>query len=142
MEIPEDVRTKTQAQHIMLVEDNEGDVYLVEKALQNRHIPYQLTRYEDGEQAIRALSETDFRKPDLILLDLNLPRLEGFDVLRATRTRPALVGIPVGILTTSDAATDRHRVSLIGAERYIHKPPTLEEFLDEVGQAIVEMLAH
>jgi chemotaxis family two-component system response regulator Rcp1 len=142
MEIPEDVRNEAPAQNIMLVEDNEGDVYLVEKALQNRNIPYQLTRYEDGEQAMRALSEADFRKPDLILLDLNLPRREGFDVLRATRTRPDLVGVPVGILTASDAATDRHRVSLIGAERYIHKPPTLEEFLDDVGQAIVEMLAH
>jgi chemotaxis family two-component system response regulator Rcp1 len=128
--------------HIVLVEDNPGDVYLLEKALQARHIVYELTRYEDGEQGIRALSSERCPTPDLILLDLNLPRREGFDVLRAVRTRPALVGVAVGILTSSDAQRDRHRVFLIGAERYIHKPLTLEEFIDEVGQAIEDMLPH
>lgn len=128
--------------HIVLVEDNAGDVYLLEKALQARHIVYELTRYEDGEQGIRALSNERYPAPDLILLDLNLPRRQGFDVLRTVRTRPGLVGVPVGILTSSDAERDRHRVSLIGAERYIHKPLTLEEFVDEVGQAIEDMLRH
>lgn len=108
------------AVRIVLVEDNAGDVYLLEKSLQARHIVYELIRYEDGEQGIRALSSERGPTPDLILLDLNLPRREGFDVLRAVRTRPALVGVPVGILTSSDAVRDRHRVSLIGAERYIY----------------------
>ena len=71
------------AARIVLVEDNAGDVYLLEKSLQARHIVYELIRYEDGEQGIRALSSERGPTPDLILLDLNLPRREGFDVLRA-----------------------------------------------------------
>ncbi len=80
------------AAHIVLVEDNAGDAYLLEKALEARHIVYTLTRYEDGEQGIRELSSDHAPIPNLILLDLNVPRREGFDVLRAVRTRPALVG--------------------------------------------------
>jgi CheY-like chemotaxis protein len=127
---------------ILLIEDNAGDVYLLEKTLQNRRLPYELIRYIDGEQAIRALQEADSDIPDLILVDLNLPRREGFDVLQTIRSKPGMVGVPVGVLTSSDAAKDRHRVALTGrGERYIHKPPVLEEFLDQVGQAIEEMLA-
>ncbi|MGA3073961.1 MAG: response regulator [Bryobacteraceae bacterium] len=88
---------------------------------------YELTRYVDSEQASQAVTTDDGLVPDLILLDLNLPRLEGFDVLRSVRSSPRMAGAPVGILTSSDAAKDRHRVAPIGAERYIHKPPTLED---------------
>lgn len=129
-----------EAVRISLVEDNPGDVYLLEKALYDHHIAYELTRYEDGEQAIKEFSKPDCSPPDLILLDLKLPRHGGFDVLRAVRSAPVLVGVPVGILTSSDAARDRHRAELIGAERYIHKPPTLEEFIQDVGDAIEDML--
>lgn len=124
---------------IVLVEDNAGDVYLLEKSLHHRNIVYELIRYEDGEQAVRGISEN--LAPDLILVDLNLPRRDGFDVLAAVRQTPRLVGVPVGVLTSSDAAKDRHRIALSGVERYIHKPPTLEEFIDEVGKAVEELLA-
>jgi two-component system, chemotaxis family, response regulator Rcp1 len=107
-------RTSGTAVRISLVEDNPRDVYLLEKALSDHHIDYELTRYEDGEQAIKAFSKLDCPRPDLILLDLKLPRREGFDVLRAIRSRPVLVGVPVGILTSSNAVQDRHRVNLIG----------------------------
>lgn len=126
---------------IVLVEDNPADVLLVEKALEARGIDCELIRYEDGEQAIRALTEEDEGAPDLILLDLNLPRVEGFDVLKAIRGRPALVSVPVGILTSSETQADRHRVGLLGAERYIHKPHNLEEFLHTVGTAVEELLS-
>lgn len=125
---------------IVLVEDNEGDVYLLEKALKGRRLNYELIRYSDGEQAIRALEKDDCLVPDLIILDLNLPRRGGFDVLQTVRSRPAMVGIPVAILTSSDAAKDRHRIALTGVERYIHKPPMLDDFLNEVGRAIEDML--
>ena len=62
------------------------------------------------------------------------------NVLRIIRSRPSMVGVPVGILTSSDAVGDRHRVAILGAERYIRKPPTLEEFIDQVGRAIKELL--
>jgi chemotaxis family two-component system response regulator Rcp1 len=127
---------------ILVVEDNAGDVYLLEKTLQNRHLRYELIRYIDGEQAIRALQQDDSVIPDLILVDLNLPRRAGFDVLQAIRSKPSMVGVPLGVLTSSDAAKDRHRVALTGrGERYIHKPAMLDEFLDQVGQAIEELLA-
>jgi two-component system, chemotaxis family, response regulator Rcp1 len=125
---------------ILLVEDNPGDIYLLEKALTARGLGYELMRFDDGEQAMRAIESDGLAVPDLILLDLNLPRREGIDVLKAIRGKPSFVGVPVGILTSSDDARDRHRVALIGAERYIHKPPMLEEFLEQVGSAVAEML--
>ena len=126
---------------ILLVEDNSGDVYLLEKALKARQLSYQLTRYVDGEQAIRALQQDDCAIPDLIILDLNLPRRGGFEVLQTIRSKPSMVGIPVGIFTSSDAMKDRHRVAVTGGEMYIHKPPELEDFLEQVGQAIEDLLA-
>jgi chemotaxis family two-component system response regulator Rcp1 len=142
--MPKATRVETRgtpgAARIVLIEDNAGDVYLLEKALKHRKIYYQLVRYEDGEQAVQGLANDGTIVPDLILLDLNLPGPEGFDVLRSIRNRPSLVGVPVGIFTSSDAAKDRHRVSLMGAERYIHKPPMLDEFIDQVGRAVEEML--
>lgn len=126
---------------ILVVEDNAGDVYLLEKAIKSRALSYELTVYSDGEQAIRALEKSDCIVPDLIILDLNLPRREGFDVLQTIRGKPSMVGIPVGILTSSDAEKDRHRIAVTGGERYIHKPPELEDFLEQVGQAVEDMLA-
>jgi DNA-binding response OmpR family regulator len=61
-------------------------------------------------------------------------------VLQAIRGKPGLSGIPIGIVTTSDALKDRHRVALIGSARYIHKPARLEEFTDQVDNAIKELL--
>src|ERR1041384_1917144 len=77
---------------ILLVEDNAGDVYLLEKALQNRQLRYELVRYIDGEQAIRALQQEDSVIPDLTLVNFNLPRREGFDVLQTIRSKPSMVG--------------------------------------------------
>lgn len=126
---------------ILLIEDNAGDVYLLEKALKSRQLSYELTNYADGELAIRALQKEDCAIPDLIILDLNLPRRGGFDVLQTIRSKPSMVGVPVGILTSSDAVKDRHRIAVTGGERYIHKPPELDDFLEQVGQAIEELLA-
>lgn len=127
--------------HIVLVEDNPADVLLFEKALRHHQIDYELACYEDGEQAIHAISQPDFAVPNLIIIDLNLPKREGFDVLRIVRSRPALVSVPVAILTSSDAARDRHRAELQKIEHYIYKAPGLEDFLEQVGQAVLDLLA-
>ena len=126
---------------VLVVEDNPADVHLLEEALQHHQIPYELSRYSDGEKAVRALVRDDCAVPDLILIDLNLPRREGFDVLRAVRNNPTLVGVPVGIFTSSAAAQDRHRAELLQPDQYIYKPMTYPEFIDKVGSAIVRMLA-
>ena len=126
---------------IILVEDSGVDAYLLEKAVAARGIRYQLLRYEDGERAIHEICENDALTPNLILVDLNLPRREGFEVLLRIRQTPRLVGIPVGVFTSSDAAKDRHRTALLGVEQYIHKPSTLDEFISEVGAAVEGLLA-
>ena len=131
----------THTARIVLIEDNPSDVYLLRCALNERGIPFELRHFEDGDEALRAIVAEPELKPDLILVDLNLPRREGFDILIRIRQNPRLVGIPVGVFTSSDAPRDKHRVALIGVERYIHKPPTLEGFLDQVGAAVEELLS-
>lgn len=131
----------TKAARIVLVEDNPQDVFLLEKSLRARGIAYELTRYADGEQAIRAFSGERGTVPDLILLDLNLPRRDGFEVLTAIRNDPLLADVPVGIFTSSSAAQDRHRSAVLGARKYILKPHTLDEFIEQVGRAVEDLLA-
>jgi len=134
------VSHSTSVARIAVVEDNPADVYLLEKALKQNEILFQLTLFTDGEQAIASFSRDDVAVPDLIILDLNLPRREGFDVLHVIRGRPRLVEVPVAILTSSDAVKDRHRIELLGGEKYIHKPLNLEEFVNQVGQALKNLL--
>jgi two-component system, chemotaxis family, response regulator Rcp1 len=125
---------------VLVVEDNPADIFLLEKALKSREVAYELDIFHDGEAAIKNLAEKNRTLPDLILIDLNLPRRDGFEVLTAIRGHPSLSGIPVAILTSSEDAKDKHRIALIGGERYIHKPPILEEFIEQVGDAIIAML--
>ena len=77
--------------------------------------------------------------PDAILLDLNTPKSDGFQVLSTLKQAPRLVGVPMAVLTSSQAASDKHRTSLQGA-RYIQKPSQLDEFLTTVGQAVKDMI--
>ena len=130
---------------IVLIEDNPGDVYLVELALQANQVPYHLTRFETGEDALGALCTPagapghDFH-PDAILLDLNTPKSDGFEVLGTLRRNPNLADVPIAIITSSQARSDKHRTSLMGAVRYIEKPSQLEKFLSTVGMAVRDML--
>lgn len=125
---------------IVLIEDDPNDVFLVERTLAHSGVRYELTRYPDGDAALAALDSDQSVRPDLFLLDLNLPKTDGISVLKAIRQRPRLVGVPVGILTSSNSRSDRHRVQLIGADRYIHKPVLLDDFMREVGSAIRGLL--
>ena len=79
--------------------------------------------------------------PDAILLDLNTPKSDGFNVLVRLKNTPHLAEVPIAIFTSSQATIDKTRSSVLGAARYIQKPSSLEEFLNTVGQAIKEMLA-
>lgn len=128
--------------HIMLVEDNPADVYLVRKTLEENGAPFELTCFEDGQAAVRALMRQGNQPPDLILLDLNLPEIEGIAVLRTIRNMPKLAETPVAILTSSQSPQDMQRAATIGATRYITKPVMPEDFLREVGQGIKEILLH
>ena len=129
---------------ILLVEDNRGDVDLTKESLKEGKIPHQLNIVPDGEEAMNFLRRkgkySGAPTPDLVLLDLNLPKRDGFEVLRAIRSRPSLVGVPVGIFTSSEAAADKGRIAVLRAERYIHKPPDLNDFMEQVGGAITDIL--
>lgn len=125
---------------IVLVEDNPADVFLVRKALQKRGIEFELICFEDGQKALKSLSQKG-RKPDLILIDLNLPKMDGIDVMSAIRNMPRLASVPVAILTSSESPMDKKRATLLGASRYIKKPSTLEDFLRNVGTGVEEILA-
>src|SRR5947208_16839293 len=93
--------------HIVLVEDNRGDVFLIEEALRSAGLPFRLTRYADGDVAIDLLSRTFEPAPDLILVDLNLPKVDGLDVLRELKHMPHLSHTPAAILTSSQSPRDK-----------------------------------
>jgi CheY-like chemotaxis protein len=126
---------------IVLVEDNPGDVLLFEMALKENGIPCELTLFHNGTEALRALSalEGTALVPDAILLDLNTPRSDGFQVLIQITQSPRLSHVPIAILTSSKASSDKHR-AVLQSVRFIQKPSHLEEFLATVGAAIKEML--
>lgn len=126
---------------IVIIEDNPADVHLVELALKDQHIEYTLIRYENGVDAVEALCKpaVDGPPPDAILLDLNTPRTDGFEALRKLKQAPHLARVPLAILTSSRARSDKHRAAIQGA-RYIEKPSQLKEFVSTVGRAIEEML--
>lgn len=122
---------------VFIVEDNDPDVFLVEEALRSQGISAQIQRCQDGEEAIRALSEIGPASvPDVIIIDLNLPKISGLDILKHARSLKQLDGVPVVILTSSQSKTDRALSLQLGADAYIAKPPTLPEFLSGVGSGI------
>lgn len=126
---------------IVLVEDNPADVYLIEMALTHENIDYELRRFETGEEAVRALvGQASSEDPDIILLDLNTPRGDGIETLKAIQQTPRYADVPTAIITSSRSESDQHRVSLLGTARYIHKPTNLDEFLANIGRAVKEML--
>ena len=127
--------------HIVLIEDNPADVLLFELAMKENGIPYRLTLFSNGEEAVRMLCGpgAPAARPDAILLDLNTPRSDGFHVLIQLKQFPAFANVPIAIITSSRATCDKQRSYLQGT-RYIEKPSQLEEFLATIGQAVKEML--
>lgn len=127
---------------ILLIEDNPGDVNLVKYALREKGIEYVLTHYCNGDDAVDAMSAqpAEAKPPDMILLDLNTPKTDGFAALARLMQMPRLAHVPIAILTSSRAHSDKHRAALHGA-RYIEKPSQLREFVASVGNAVREMLS-
>jgi len=116
--------------HILLVEDNEGDIVLAREALEEARIKNRITVITDGEKALEYLfcNDTD-RKPDLILLDMNLPKVNGLEVLAKIKADETLKIIPVVMLTTSTSEQDVLDAYRNYVNCYINKPIDLEEFI-------------
>ncbi len=110
-----------------MVEDNPGDVDLTREALDAAHIVSDLQLARDGEEALCMLRGIG-RSPDLIFLDLNLPRISGFEVLAQIKADPNLRRIPVIILTSSAAERDVTRGYDLHANAYVVKPVCLQQF--------------
>lgn len=123
---------------IVIIEDNPGDVLLIEKALKAKHIASDLTCFEDGQKAIQCLAKGE--APDLVVLDLNLPKVEGIEVLKMIRSTPRLSDVPVVVFTSSESSADRQRTARLGATRFITKPSGLDDFLRVAGKAVEVML--
>jgi chemotaxis family two-component system response regulator Rcp1 len=116
--------------HILLVEDNEGDIVLAREALEEARIKNRITVITDGEKALEYLFRNDNnRKPDLILLDMNLPKVNGLEVLAKLKADDALKIIPVVMLTTSTSEQDVLDAYRNYVNCYINKPIDLEEFI-------------
>ena len=114
---------------ILLVDDSEADVRLTMEALKEAKVHNRIHVAYDGETAMAFLRNPAQRRPDLILLDLNLPGMDGREVLAEVKTDPDLAVIPVVILTTSRADEDILRTYRLHANCYITKPVDLQQFI-------------
>jgi CheY-like chemotaxis protein len=126
----------SRAVEILLVEDNPGDVRLTREALKEGKIRNNLNVASDGVEALRYLRRegphAGAARPDLILLDLNLPRMDGREVLEAVKQDPSLRHIPVVVLTSSAAEQDIVRAYELHANCYVSKPVDLDQFIHVV----------
>jgi CheY-like chemotaxis protein len=123
---------------VLLVEDDEGDVLMTQEAFEQYQIRGRLHVVSDGEQALRFLRKTgeyaEVPTPGLILLDLNLPRRNGLEVLAELKADSRLLSIPVVVLTTSQAEEDIVRSYSLHANAYISKPVDFDRFIAVIGQ--------
>jgi CheY-like chemotaxis protein len=128
---------------ILLIEDNPTDVELVRYALANAELVCDLTVLEDGAEALDLLRAPVLdvaSLPDLIVLDLNLPKHDGVEVLQAMRSTAAFAEVPVAVLSSSSSTRERSRIEQYRISRYITKPPDLDQFL-MIGYTLKELVA-
>jgi len=123
---------------ILLVEDDPGDVLITREALEHSKVTNTLTNVGDGVQALAYLHQegeyAGATRPDLILLDLNLPRCDGREVLEKVKSDPDLRRIPIVVLTTSQAEEDILRSYDLHANAFVSKPVDFERFVEVVRQ--------
>ncbi len=136
----------SQKRRILLVDDDPNNVVLFRSALADHHLPQDWVVVQDGAEALDYLfhlgkfSARNGPQPDVILLDLKMPRLDGFEVLRALKSNAALKVVPVVVFTSSDHEKDRLQSYQLGANAYVVKPTDYEQFLRAV-QTIGEFWA-
>src|SRR4029078_6240872 len=124
----------TQPISVLLVEDDPGDVVLIEEAFEHNKVRNRLKIVGDGVEAMEYLRTPGSDRPDLVLLDLNLPRKERREVLAEIKSDPELRSIPVVVLTTSKAEEDILRSYDLHANAYVTKPVDFNRFCEVVRQ--------
>ena len=115
---------------ILLVEDDQVDMMRVTRALKDIHVTNQIVHRENGEDALNYLRDEKSEKPCLILLDLNMPIMNGIEFLQAVKKDERLRGIPVVVLTTSDDQQDKLDSFNLGAAGYMAKPVDYRQFVE------------
>ena len=125
---------------ILLVEDDQMDVMNVQRELRKQNINVPLTHARNGREALNMLrgenGETKIARPSLVMLDLNMPRLNGLELLKILRDDPEFADLNVFIMTTSDLDVDRSGASGLGVSGYIIKPLTFDSFGGEGGGTV------
>ena len=123
---------------VLLCEDNQGDIYLIEKSLAQSSASYSIDYLLTGEEVMRYLrQEAEYQyatRPDIVILDLNLPGRHGFEILEEIKTDPLLKIMPVVILSSSKAKQDILNSYRLQASCYIVKPSDLQAFLGAIRQ--------
>lgn len=117
---------------ILLVEDSLADVELTLEALGDAKVANEVTVVRDGAAALEHLRENPSHCPDLVILDLNLPRMTGHEVLEAMQAEESMRRIPVAVLTTSSAESDVEKTYDLGANCFLTKPVEIEQFIHVV----------
>jgi len=130
--------------HILIVEDNKSDVFLIQRALKTAGIAAQVDVVYDGEKAVMFFEQADATAtapcPDLVLLDINMPRYKGGDILRKLRASSRCRNALVLVVTSSDSSRDREQMEALGANGYFRKPSDFSEFMT-LGQLVRDLLA-
>lgn len=124
----------TEPKTILLVEDNADDEQLTLRAMRHSEIPNIIRVARDGAEALEYLYGPEAKLPDLILMDLKLPKVSGLEVLQRIRQDPKTVTLPIVILTSSDEERDILESYSLGANSYIRKPVDFDEFIEAVRQ--------
>ena len=128
---------------ILVIEDNSADVFLLERALNKQDRRFELTSLADGDAALafirREGAYADAAIPHLILVDLNLPKCDGEDILREIRRTKHLIGVPVCAWSSSQSRRDRDLLTELGVVRFITKPSGLDQFM-EIGKILKDLL--
>jgi DNA-binding response OmpR family regulator len=122
---------------IVLIEDDADDVELLQDALDSHNIQYELTLLKDGSAAAGYCEKAD-TLPDIIVMDFNLPKIHGRDVVKLIRCREKFANVPILILSTSSSQEDIKYAYKTGADKYLIKPATIEAIRETI-RTIVEL---
>lgn len=122
----------TRPLHIAVIDDNISDLILVKEVFDDLHQNFTVSTFDYGKTALEAMRQADATLPDLILLDINMPTMNGFEVLREIKTNPISSHIPVVMLTTSSHPGDIEQAYSLLANSYLVKSMQFDDFVNQV----------
>ncbi len=134
--------THSREIQVLLVEDNQADVYLMKHFFQAMNFPGTVHHVGDGLEAVQYLNQEgryqDVETPDIVLLDLGLPKLNGHEVLQRIRQNPKTLNLPILVLSTSKTESDTQKSLALGANGFITKPSDLDEIERLIKHLVLE----